>query len=195
VLEDDFQFDTRILLPEHRDEIAGFLTEHKDEDFLYKLGCLPVVMAPTDIHLKHYVLGLGVGMHAVVYSQKLRERILKMEPKRKDWDVYHNFHSRKYVYYTALCHQLFPQTENQQKWATEYWYLKPLGIEMIKGLKLDTQVEPGYSFFYSMSKILFVFLILLAIGILVWLMRSLFRPFFQSWKKGGKRGVHSILAT
>jgi predicted nucleic acid-binding protein len=198
VLEDDFRFDTKILIPEHRDEVASFLTEHKNEDFLYKIGCLPIFMAPMDIHLKHYVLELGVGMHAVVYSQKLRERILKIEPNNlKDWDIYHNFHSREYTYYTSLCYQIFPQTDNQNKWATDYWYLKPLvplGIELIKGLNLDSQVEPGYSFFYGLSKILFGFLILLVIGILIWLLRSLFRPFFQSLKKGGKRGIQSILA-
>jgi predicted nucleic acid-binding protein len=197
VLEDDFQFDTRILLPEHRDEIAGFLTEHKNEDFLYKLGCLPYFMVPTDIHLKHYLITTSVGMHAVVYSQKLRDRVLNTEPSEiRDWDVYHNFHSRNYTYYTALCYQLFPQTENQKKWATDYWYMKPLVplfIGCLKALKLDTQVEPGYSFFYGMSKMLFWWLVLLAVGLLVWLLRSLFRPFFRSlflsWKKGGKRGV------
>ena len=36
VLEEDFQFDTKILLPETRDEVASFLTEHRNEDFLYK---------------------------------------------------------------------------------------------------------------------------------------------------------------
>jgi len=191
VLEDDFQFNTQILLPEHRDEVASFLTEHKNEDFLYKLGCLPIFMIPTDIYMKHYLVGIGMGMHAVVYSRKLRERILKTNGKQlKDWNRYHSLYSRSYTYDKPLCYQLFPSTENQKQWETDDWYSKPfvlLGSEIIKALNLDTQIEPGYSYFYSFSKFLVGLLILLMILILwCWVLVPLFSPVFRWWWKGGK---------
>jgi len=178
ILEDDFQFDTKILFSEHRDEIAAFLAEHIHQDFMYLLGCLPVLMIPVDIHAKHYLLEGAIGMHAVIYSSSLRERILEKEQILfKDWDIYHNIESRRYTYFTPLCYQLFPETENQKQWVADYWYLKPfvpLSILIIKGLKLDTQYEPGYSLFYGWSKFLCWLLVLVAIGLLLWFVRSWF---------------------
>jgi len=190
VLEDDFQFNNQILLPEHRDEVAMFLTEHKDKDFMYKLGCIPCVMVPMDIQAKNQYLFFGVGCHAVVYSQKLRERILnEKQEKIIDWDIYHNLNSRTYTYHKPLCYQLFPSTENQSYWGEEYWYLKPFVpffLLIFNSLHLDTQVEPGYSYFYIFAKIVFSFLCLLAVGLLIWITRPLFSFVFRRWMKKRK---------
>jgi antibiotic biosynthesis monooxygenase (ABM) superfamily enzyme len=62
-----------------------------------------------------------------------------------------------------------------------------LGSEIIKALNLDTQIEPGYSYFYSFSKFLVGLLILLMILILwCWVLVPLFSPVFRWWWKGGK---------
>jgi hypothetical protein len=68
------------------------------------------------------------------------------------------------MYNEPLCYQLFPETENQK-----YWGKNVVGI--IKLLKLDTQVEPGYSIAYIASRGVYGLCIILV----VWLFITVFR--------------------
>jgi hypothetical protein len=177
VLEDDFMFDTQILQPQHRDEISGFLSQHKKEDFFYLLGCVPIIMIPVDYQARHFHV-IGMVMHSVVYSRTHREKLLDAKQAQiGDWDIYQLLDTGKYCYYKPLCYQLFPVTENQKTWAADYPLLTPfipLAVGIIKMLKMDTQAEPGYSYFYTFSKIMCWLLILGVIGISVWIIRLLF---------------------
>ena len=93
----------------------------------------------------------------------MREIILNDDIKNiKDWDVYLCFN--KLQYYTPLCYQLFPETENNKNWGENYGVFKYLMIlpkYIFKLLNLDTQVEPGYSIMYIFSKLFLLFLLFL----------------------------------
>jgi hypothetical protein len=168
ILEDDFFFEEDICIndPENIDAISDFLIEKKDADFIYLLGCLPILQIPIGQHRQT----LSLGTHACIYSRKCRERILLYnQTKIGDWDVWHNFHTRKYMFHQPICYQLFPQTENQKGWLSNYlpqfiqtilllYFISPF----FQGLRLDRSIYPGYSFFYSFSTWLFYL-----IGVLV----------------------------
>ena len=169
ILEDDFIFDKKIKQINHRKNINKFLKGHKNEYFLYYLGCIPVLQTPFDFN--NNILLLSVGSHAIIYSKKTRDYILNLnEVNINDWDVFLNFFIiPRYIYYTPLCYQLFPETENKKYWGKNsnnnfiYEYFILLIVEIIKlslkFLNLNKQIEPGYTFFYFFSKVFFYFIL------------------------------------
>lgn len=158
VLEDDFFWNMDILEKDHITDISNFLLEKRGKDFLYLLGCLPVLQIPATFTGEH-CLGLSLGTHAVIYSRKCRERVLDVDQSTMgDWDVFHNFNSLRYFYYQPLCYQLFPNTENQTKWLSGYLptvlqmaILYLIVLPFFRILSLDEKVDPGYTFFYRCS--------------------------------------------
>jgi len=159
ILEDDFMFNKSVKEPTHRKNIDQFVSSHKDSTFVYRIGCLPFVQIPYNMH--NYI-GACIAAHSIIYSKKMRESILKDNPN--DWDEYLSTKSINYIYYTPLCYQLCPQTDNQAYWGKNniisYVWSKII-IIIIHLLKLDTQAEPGYSILYAFSKIWLWILILL----------------------------------
>ena len=79
-----------------------------------------------------------------------------------DWDYYTHSTFTRYMYPEPLCYQLFPETENQNNWHS-FSGLTYVLLNIIKVLKLDKQTEPGYTFFYNLSKALYVFLLIFLI--------------------------------
>ena len=64
-----------------------------------------------------------------------------------DWDIHLFFKTLTYIYYTPVCYQLFPATDNQKEWGIHNTFIFILGkifVEFLQLLKLDTQPEPGY---------------------------------------------------
>jgi hypothetical protein len=163
ILEDDFIFSEKIKHVSTQKNICTFLNNHKNENFQYLLGCMPLIEMPYTFDGNHFKNVLSLGTHACIYSKINREQLLKREQKYiTDWDVYNNYYFRRYTYYEPLCYQLFPDTENSDSWGKSnyLYYLSGLTIKKIfKFFKLDTQIEPGYSFFYLFSKILFYILL------------------------------------
>jgi len=182
ILEDDFIFSEKIHNPSTRHIVCNFLNQHKSEDFQYLLGCVPYIRIPYSIDLNHYIIYLAVGTHAVIYTRSNRDNTLNIDKRHiKDWDVDSNLISRRYMYYEPLCYQLFPETDNSNHWSGHpndpTYILKYLGAIVLKTvfklLSLDTQVEPGYSFFYMMS--LLPLLMLMAIlGYILYALRVFF---------------------
>ena len=85
--------------------------------------------------------------------------------KYKDWDLNAQYIKNKYVYYKCLCYQLFPETENSQKWGGSnpivYFLMSICGRKIIKLIKLDKKVEPGTGIMYGFSKsIIFILAII-----------------------------------
>ena len=171
VLEDDFFFDESFLEEsENIDSIADFLLTRKKSDFMYLLGCLPLLQIPIGEHQRT----LSLGTHACIYSRKCRDRVLLTDSKKMgDWDVWHNLHSKKYMFHRPICYQFFPQTENQKEWLSDYlpgfiqslFYIYIIS-PFLQGLSLDTSIEPGYPFFYRFSEWLFYFIGVLIIYII-----------------------------
>jgi len=169
ILEDDFFWNLDITNREHLDSITQFLLSNVENDFMYLLGCLPILQIPTSISRKHS-LGISLGTHAVIYSRKCRERVLKIDQKKiTDWDVFHNLNTRRYMYHKPLCYQLFPLTENQHKWLSniipiflQTIIISYITIPILQSLSLDKNIHPGYPIFYNISFYLsLIFLVLI----------------------------------
>lgn len=175
VLEDDFIFSEKIKDISTRINVCTFLNNHKNDNFQYLLGCMPLIKMPYTFDGNHFISIVSLGTHACVYSKTNRTQLLKKEQKNiTDWDIYNCFNNRRYSYYQPLCYQLFPDTENSDNWGKSnyLYYLSGLTIKKIfKFLKLDAQIEPGYSFFYLFSKIVFfilLFIVLLIIFLIIY---------------------------
>jgi hypothetical protein len=175
ILEDDFIFDKKINEKKHQENVCSFLKNHSGKNFIYFLGCLPVLQVPYDYYT--YQIIISTGTHACIYSKNVRTIILQMNQfSIFDWDGLFLMQmcgvTSKYAYYTPLCYQLFPQTEN-----SKYWHIdKPQNTPffnwidtnfgkihklLFKILLLDQQLQPGYNFFYFFSRLLFFILLFL----------------------------------
>ena len=153
ILEDDFFFDKKIR--NHANEIDNFITNN---DFdIYYLGAMPFLMRPIDFNFKHYKCIFGGAAHSIIYSKTIINYILKIENSivthPYGWDVillkfiYTKKNKQIYIYYTPLCYQLFPVTENFKNWK-----LPEIFVYMMKLLKLDTKID-AYFLIYFLSKI------------------------------------------
>ena len=137
ILEDDFIFTEKIKKTSTQQDICSFLNEHKNEDYQYFLGCLPLLQLPCTLDSKHYINIGSLGMHAVIYTKQNRERLLKVNQKDiTDWDYYSFTHSRRYVYCEPLCYQLFPDTENSKNWHKGNYILHIIALLTKKVLTL-----------------------------------------------------------
>ena len=184
VLEDDFIFDKKIKNPEHINNINQFL--QTTNPFIYLLGCIPYIQIPYDYNNNIVLSG---GTHACIYSKQIREHILeKNQEEIKDWDVFCNltYLFYKYTYYTPLCYQLFPETDNAKQWGNSDWFTQILGIilfQLFKFVGLDKTVEPGYSIFYWLSKtffyLLLIFIIFIIYQIAIILLRTILRKNYK----------------
>jgi hypothetical protein len=147
ILEDDFIFNDKIKDKIVQQHIMNFVNNTKYD--VYSLGLLPFLQSAynntTSICL------LGGGMHSVIYSRECIDKVLQDDKRSiKDWDIYIATKFTKYMYNEPLCYQLFPETENQKHWGND------IGVKTqkyaINKLKLDVNVEPGYSTMYMVSR-------------------------------------------
>lgn len=170
ILEDDFIFHKEIKNKKHINSINNFLKKKQDEDFIYYLGCLPFVMLPNITNSKHLNNIKSLGTHSIIYSKKNRLNIMDNYNdilfKHRDWDTNSNLQKKRYIYYKCLCYQLFPETENYKDWSTFSSF--PICIKItktiIKILKLDKQIEPGYSIVYAFSQSIILILVIVFIA-------------------------------
>jgi len=170
ILEDDFIFNDKIKDKTVRQNIMNFINNENYD--IYGLGILPFIQKAYDNNTS--ICLAGIGAHALIYSHNCIKKTLQLEKfkltinKRKfhDWDYYTGWTFRKYIYNEPLCYQLFPKTENQDSWVNMEYI-----IYLIKLLKLDVQVEPGYITMYIMSKGLYGLCVILV----VWLFITIFR--------------------
>lgn len=167
ILEDDFMFDNNILDPIHRNNVNQFIKNLND---VYYIGVLPYILLPYDFY--NYRNLLSTGTHSVIYSKKFRDKV-KNQLNINDWDIYLKSH-KGYVYYTPLCYQLFPDTDNSKHWGDHNIILYFMGIIarfIIKLTSLDKSIT-AYSYFYFVSK-LWILLFLFIIWILLTFIISL----------------------
>jgi hypothetical protein len=162
ILEDDFFFNDNINDKHICNEINNFIINKNNENFIYYLGCLPYLILPYNNNTKKILY--SVGTHSCIYSKKMINNILNIDPKKiTDWDLYHNLNSIRYTYNKPLCYQLFPDTENSKVWETYFFNLGYIGKLFYKKIKLDVQPEPGFTFFYTFSKYILLFIITIII--------------------------------
>ncbi len=170
ILEDDFIFDEKIKDKSHIKNINTFNFEHKTEAYIFKLGVLPKILIPYNSYIYK---GMSVGTHCCIYSEKLKKEIILKEEREKikDWDIFFNLQKTSYIYYTPLCYQLFPVTENRESWGKELEFntffsllnkiFQKIYSAYISILNLDKTPQPGYDIVYVISKILFYIILFL----------------------------------
>ena len=163
ILEDDFIFDERLHDKTHQTNINKFLKIHNNSDYVFILGCLPLLQVPYN---STTYKGFSLGTHSIIYSKSIIDKIVKDTKKINDWDLYikTKYAWDNYIYYTPLCYQLFPDTENSSNWGIHNPILYVLSYVLkiiIKICGIDKNIEPGYTIFYILSKLLFFILIYL----------------------------------
>jgi hypothetical protein len=154
ILEDDFIFNKKIKDKKVRQNIMNFI-KNKNYD-IYGLGILPFLQKAYDNNTS--ICFIGIGTHALIYSRNCINKTLELRKSKltinkhkfHDWDYFTGWTFRKYIYNEPLCYQLFPKTENQDSWVN-----MERVISLLKMLKLDTQVEPGFSILYIASRAVF----------------------------------------
>jgi hypothetical protein len=174
ILEDDFIFDKEIKDKKHLNSINEFLKKKQGEDFTYYLGCIPFLLLPIFSNSKHFNILSSGGTHSIIYSKKNRQNMMNNYQdiifKYKDWDLCAQYQKNRYTYYKCLCSQLITETENSKKWGGSnpiiFFLTSKCGMLLLKILKMDKQIEPGYSIFYGFSKsipfilaIIFIYLV------------------------------------
>lgn len=174
ILEDDFIFNPDIKKIDNLQSINSFLNEKKNEEFIYYLGCNPILIVPCTSDLKHYKSFKSCSTHAIIYSKQARTKELNLNLKH--WDVIiENSIQNRYLYYKPMCYQTYPDTENKASWSNKDSVL--IGIlknKIIKTLNLDKRPEPGFSVIYFIAKILIPFIILFSFGILLFFLYYVF---------------------
>jgi hypothetical protein len=159
ILEDDFIFNEKIKNPIVINEISDFINNEseRNSNFIYLLGCVPYLQIPS-LFFKNKRVLITTGTHASIYSKKFRSNLLMLKQENiNDWDIYTNFecpNTFRYMYKEPLCYQLFYETENFNSWDDSY-NLKYVMMNIFKALHMDKNPEPGFSFFYLLSEILF----------------------------------------
>jgi hypothetical protein len=167
LLEDDCIFSTDIRDEKVQQNLNIFLAEHASTSFTYRIGCLPVLLNPF---LTHAPYGFYLGLHAYVISEKARQVAIENQANILDMDEYINILTTQYTYYKPLAYQLYPETENQKYWGYTITllphfitqYIPYVSASFIKAIYLDKSVYPGYAIMFTLSKILYSLLILLA---------------------------------
>lgn len=161
VLEDDCQFDERIGDPVVVNDLRTFLDRRDPQ--IYNLGMTLSLISPTDVllHNKNQRLLYTTCTHAVIYNKTYMENALTREFMLGHADFEMNRVWSKYTYTYPLAYQIFEDTENKK----EGWgYIgKIVDILILKPLKLDTQVQPGFDrlklAFDYLSVVLFLLLL------------------------------------
>jgi hypothetical protein len=179
ILEDDFIFNKEIKNKKHINSINKFLNKKQGTEFMYFLGCLPLLMLPNISNLKHFHNINSVGMHSVIYSKKIRYHIMDnyqdLLNNVKDWDLNANFLKNKYTYYKCLCYQLFPETENSQHWNNSHpilYYICKICKKYFKISNLDKKPEPGTGIMYAFSKSIIFILAIIFIYLVVTIIKK-----------------------
>ena len=161
ILEDDFIFNDKIKDKIVQKNIMNFISKKKYD--IYALGRVLYLQKAynNNVSISLY----GGATHAMIYSRDCIDKTLQYDKRNiTDWDGFTGQTFRIYMYNEPLCYQLFPETENQK-----YWGKNVVGL--IRLLKLDVQVEPGYSIAYIASRAVYGLCILLC----VWLFITIFK--------------------
>tara|TARA_B100001250_G_scaffold411918_1_gene441786 strand:- start:103 stop:945 length:843 start_codon:yes stop_codon:yes gene_type:complete len=185
ILEDDFEFDKKVKIKIHRNNIDEFISENIRNKFIYYLGTLPVIKSYSKNNHQH--IYASAGTHACIYSKAMKHNLLSNIENQSDWDGYvTKYPFSQYSYFIPLCYQLFPETENQKSWAdhipiigSSYRYIL---INTLKSLKLDTQVQPGYDIMYKSSEIIFTLIIIAFLIIIYKLLKKNIMSLINEYK-------------
>ena len=185
VLEDDFIFSKEVKDARHITNINNFILDNRQKDFIYQLGCMPILSVPYTFTT---YFTFSWAAHANIYSAAAQERFINdyntnkinINTATSGLDSYifmNNIYTHNvYMYYKPLCYQIFTKTDNRNEWVSS-GPLKDIKVFLINLLLnlfgIDKTPEPGTSIIYLISKLLFLFIFL----IFSYLINLLFRYF------------------
>jgi hypothetical protein len=157
VLEDDFQFTPAAKNNRHIQNIKNFIekkTSNVNTNFIYSLGSLSSILFPVSINCENY-FGLSRKAHCMIYnSHFIDETLQKPLEKIRDWDAYTFL---RYTYKTTICGQLIVDTENSSEWCS------PFDKLIAKILKVNKQIEPGYTIHNYFARVFSILAIVLVV--------------------------------
>lgn len=163
ILEDDFIFNKKIKDKKMRQNIMNFINNKKYD--IYALGRIPYLQKAynNNVSISLY----GGACHAMIYSRDCIDKTLQKDRKSiEDWDGFTGQTFRIYMYNEPLCYQLCPETENQDYWPNIFG-IKYITLCIMKTLKLDIQVEPGFSILYIASRGLYGLCVIVGVWLLL----------------------------
>jgi len=185
VLEDDFIFDSKITNKTHINNINTFIKSKNNTDFLLQLGTFPIAIFPYNSYINYTI---SFGCHANIYSETYRNKIINIIKQHEsiiwDWDVLNNSYGcllGKFAYYTPLCYQLCPMTDNRKDWDN---YILSIYISTFK---IDTDYEPGTSNIYFLSMILSFCLFNIFLFIIVYICILIYKVIVKNTIKSKRR--------
>jgi len=179
ILEDDFIFDEKIKTKKHHTSIDKFI-QNKNSIFIYYLGA--ITWLQTYFNQNHSRIIFSTGTHACIYSKKCIDYFLDNEEQNSinDWDIYLNFNfANRFKYYTPLCYQTFPVTENSQYWHRGSYLLYILVFiqrTIFNYLKLSNEAVLCFSVFEVESRFIFWVFIIIIIYILIYIFMRKIKP-------------------
>lgn len=165
VLEDDCQFDERVLDREVIDDLNTFLIEKNPK--VYNLGPTISVSSPIDIlgKRKHHLLLYNNASHAMIYNEEYMRHAIDANFMLGHADFETNRHMSKYTYHKPLAYQIVERTENAKEgWGYAWNFLDTF---VVRPTGIDKQVQPGYDILKRnndyLSLLIFVALVLLIV--------------------------------
>jgi hypothetical protein len=160
ILEDDFIFDNKLKDKTHATNINRFMKTNKNNEYVYFIGVIPIIIYPTNyIHTFNVVKSLT--MHSVIYSEQIIQNYDKLDLSYKHWDVIIDKNIKnKYAYFTPLCYQTFPETENKKTWSEKdnSVIINEIKNKFIKFFNMDKIPDKGFKFCYYLSFFIFIFI-------------------------------------
>lgn len=169
VLEDDFIFNPEIKNTTHIHHINNFVKRNETTNLVYQLGTVPFIIFPVDLY--NFKCIIAGGMHASIFSKVARNKYINEDSSNTlEMDVNICLNYDRYMYYTPLCYQTFPPTENSKNW---FPILGEISMAIYKIMNLDKEVEPGTSNMYIIAKMLFAFFFLLLLFFIHYLLERL----------------------
>lgn len=179
-LEDDFELENHIQRKDI-DEIVNFITNENPN--IYGLGSFgfPTIFTLTSYHNKLLYNMIGMA-HAIIYDSHAMKSIYHYFDNFKgninslgvDVSIHSVPNISVYRYYKPLVFQKFPATENQiVGWKNQSNpILTDMYIKCVKFMKLDKQLQPGFTILYLTPFFVYFILLVLIIILIVYLQRK-----------------------
>ena len=167
-LQDDFILDEAIKDKFHINNLKKFINNNNFN--LYNLGCVSIMTLPTKYltTLKSYYY---LSAQSIIFSKNKRNIILKKykninhNSNIQDDIWYNEILNKKYLYYRPLCYQTYPLTDNRKTcWST----LSNSLNFIISLLKLDKQLQPGWTIIYIINYLSMILIILIILFIILY---------------------------
>ena len=179
-LEDDFELKNSL----NKDDIVSIKSFIKNNNpDVYGLGnfSMPNISSLFNAHEKVLLNFLGLT-HAVFYNKKAMQLLSKYYISTKnpvnlgiDTSIAEVKGIKVYRYYCPLIYQKLPATDNQKEgWKNQIGtILATISIGVVKLLKLDTRLEPGYTVLYTLPYLFYLILLILLFFLIKFLYKKI----------------------